>query len=500
MTALAGTIYLVGAGPGDPGLITRRGHDLIEAADVVVFDRLASPHLLALTRPDALLIDAGKTAGRHTMSQDQINAELVRHARAGLIVVRLKGGDPFIFGRGYEELDAARAAGVPCEVVPGVTSAVAVPAAAGIPVTCRGLARTFAVATPQTGTGNPLTPRDYAALAEIDTVSFLMPLSELRRVADGLIAAGRDHATPAAVIEHGTTLRQRHTLSTLATIADDAAHAQSPAVLVVGDVAALAARSPLNAPHGPLAGRSILVTRPPTASGDLIRRLRALGARVIDAPLIDIRHTLPADDHWTREPWDWVVFCSLHGVRGFWNALRAAGLDARWLARARLAAVGPKTAAELRRVGLHADLVPDEHRAAALARALEPIPAGSRVLFPCGTLARDELPDALTRAGHTAHRLLVYETHPQPLTAETRTEIDAGLDALLLYSPSAARSLKGAAPLAGDPLVVCVGPTTAHAAREVGFTNLAVPDLYGDDGVLAELSHRLSPRNAHAPA
>ncbi|MFN7375840.1 MAG: uroporphyrinogen-III C-methyltransferase [bacterium] len=499
MNALAGTIYLVGAGPGDPSLVTVRGAELLAAADVVVYDRLAAPELLSTVRADAELIDVGKCPGDHTMPQERINQELVRHALAGHVVVRLKGGDPFIFGRGFEELQAAREAGVPCEVVPGVSSAVAVPASAGIPATCRGVARTFAVATPQTGTGMPLGERDYAALAGIDTVSFLMPLSELRTLAAGLQRAGRNADTPAALIERGTTPRQKQVLATLGTIADAAVKATicSPAVLVVGSVAALASDSAVAG--GPLAGQSIVVTRPRTASGELTRRLRALGASVIDAPLIRIEYRDPPDTSWKRGPWGWVVFCSLHGVRGFWRALRREGLDARWLAGAKIAAVGPKTAAELRRCGLEPDLVPDEHRAAALARLFnDPGSGPSTLLFPCGTLAREELPEALRARGYSPHPMLVYNTLPARLDDDTLASLRTKVSAVLLYSPSAAQSLAACPVDLGGAQVVCLGPTTAEAARRAGFANIAVPGVYGDDGVIGLLLQTIPPARSLA--
>jgi uroporphyrinogen III methyltransferase/synthase len=418
------------------------------------------------------------------MPQKQIHAEMIAHARAGLAVVRLKGGDPFIFGRGFEELTAAREAGIACEVVPGITSAIAAPASAGIPVTCRGKARTFAIATPQTGTGSPLSQRDYVALAAIDTLSLLMPLSELTPLCEALIAAGRSPSTPAAIIEHGTTPRQRTHRGTLASFAAHGAMgAQSPALFVVGDVVACARES---AREGALAGRTILVTRPHTASGELTRRLRLLGAHAINAPLISIHPAQPRSDDWRYVLWDWIIFCSLHGVREFWRELSRQGLDARWLASGRVAAVGPKTAAELRRIGIHADFVPSEHRAHALARefaTLEPR-RNLSVLFPCGTLAREELPEALHAQGHVVHPMLVYETRSQPLDEHARARVQQGVDAILLYSPSAVRGLAESRVDIGNARIICVGPTTARAARDAGLGDVLVPNMYGDAGVI----------------
>ena len=235
-----GMVYLVGAGPGDPELITVRGLKLLRQADVVVYDRLIAPELLDEVRHDAETINVGKSRGAHRMPQDRINALLVEQARAGRMVVRLKGGDPFVFGRGYEELTACREAGIPCVVIPGITSALAAPAAAGIPVTCRELVRSVAIVTPATASEGHVPPLDFGALAKIDTLVILMGRATLPELADALMAAGRAPSTPAACIEWATTPRQRVVTADLATLADaaDAAGLGAPVVTVVGQVAA----------------------------------------------------------------------------------------------------------------------------------------------------------------------------------------------------------------------------------------------------------------------
>lgn len=514
-----GSVALIGAGPGDPGLITVRGLQWLRAADVVIHDRLCGVDLLAEAPPHALLIDAGKRPGRHTLSQEQINQAIVEHARLGRRVVRLKGGDPFIYGRGHEELAACRDAGIACEVAPGVTSAIAAPAAVGVPVTLRGVARTFAIVTPQSESGAERVPLDYTALATIETVSVLMGVSVLAEVCAGFIAAGRSPQTPAAVIADATLPGQRAVAGTLATIERLAAAASiaPPAVLVIGEVARLAEtrppaieRPPEPAP-GPLAGRRILVTRPASASPPLTALLQAHGARVIECPLIRIEYIDPHDDDVMHRlgtaplacSYGWLAFTSLHGVRGFWRVLRSLGLDARALAGVSIAAVGPKTSAELASIGLSADLVPEIHRASELVRLLpRAAGAGAGVLFPCGTLARDELRSGLRAAGLTVDELEVYDTRTEAPSDAVRRLLAAGgpgVDAAVLYSPSAAASAAAAGLNFGTAVVACIGPTTAAAARRHGYFPTVVPESHTDAGLVEALCAALA-TPAPAPA
>ena len=489
MTPLPGHVYLVGAGPGDPDLLTVGGLELLRAADVVIHDRLIGPELLWEIRPDAQAIDAGKSPHNHTLTQERINAELVKHATAGKSVVRLKGGDSFVYGRGFEEVEACRAASVPVHVLPGVSSALAGPAAAGIPVTHRGVARTVTIATPQTGAAEALNDLDYAALAAADTLVLLMARAALREVAKKLIAAGRPAKTPAAVVADATLAGQRAATGTLATIADaaDAARVENPCVIVIGQTAAYATdAAPI---FGPLAGKKIVVTRPLTASARLVKLLTARGATAIECPLIHIEYRDP--DAWpaSADGHDWAVFTSLHAVRGFWRTVRNHGRDARFLGALKIAAVGPKTAAELLRVGLVPDLVPAEFRAAALIREMAATVNGGRVFFPCGTLARDELTVGLRAAGATVDEFRVYDTLPTPPTGRAREQIARGVDAVLLYSPSGVRSLAENGVDLGDAVVACIGPTTADAARAAGYRVDVVPPVYSDDGMMAALEN-----------
>lgn len=488
-----GTVHLVGAGPGDAGLLTLRAAQLLGQADVILHDRLTPAELLEHANPRATIIDAGKSHDGHGMTQDECNALLVEHARHGRRVVRLKGGDPYVFGRGSEELAYCQRQGIEVEVVPGVTSAIAGPALAGIPVTARGVARSFAVVTARSQAGDADYLPEFAALTKLDTLVVLMGCKSLGSIAASLIANGKDPATPAALVERASWPTQRLTVATLSTIAE-AARARdvhSPVLLIVGPTAHWGthwgAQGGMDGQAAPLAGKRIVVTRPRGAQVDLTRRLRQLGADVIECPLIRIgyRAGVTTDrDRLARV--EWLVFTSLHGVRGFWGALDASGLDGRAIGHARVAAVGSKTAAELWNVGrIRADLVPDEHRAAAMVETLrEQMRPGAHVLFPCGTLAREELPDGLRAAGASVEELEVYETHPTPPDSGTLAQLHAGVDAVLLYSPSGVRALIDHRDAIGQAKLICVGPTTAAAVRELKLGEPLVPETYGDDGVI----------------
>ncbi|MHB8377227.1 MAG: uroporphyrinogen-III C-methyltransferase, partial [Dehalococcoidia bacterium] len=416
-TARSGFVSLVGAGPGDPELITVGGAARLAEADVIVYDRLANPRLLALARPGAELIDVGKTPERHTLSQDEINALLVEQARAGRRVVRLKGGDPFVFGRGGEEAEALVAAGLPFEVVPGVTSAVAAPAYAGIPVTHRALASSFAIVTGHEDPAKGDTSIDWAKLATgIDTLVFLMGTARLGEIARRLIDNGRAPTTPAAVIEWGTLSRQRTVTGTLATI--DAAVREAgiapPAVTVVGEVVRL--RDGLRwFDTRPLFGKRVLVTRTRQQASDLSRALAAMGAEPVELPTIEIvpntdaAQLAAALDALKTAAYGWCVFTSANAAGIFLAHLRDAGLDARAFGRTRIAAIGPGTAEALARAGLRADLLPDRFVAEGLLDAFRArVMRGQRVLLPRAAGARDALVGGLAAMGAHVEELTLY--------------------------------------------------------------------------------------------
>jgi uroporphyrinogen III methyltransferase/synthase len=524
--AARGIVYLVGAGPGDPGLITVRGLRLLQSADVVIHDRLIGVELLLEARRGARIIAVGKSPGRTTVPQEGINDLLLAQARAGKVVVRLKGGDPFIFGRGFEELTACRKAGVDCVVVPGVSSAIAAPASAGIPLTHRNLVRAFAVLTGRTGADTGAPEINYSALAGIDAVCLMMGRENLRDICRDLMHAGKDGATPAACVEWGTTVSQRVVKGTLATIADDADRAklEAPIVTVLGAVAAFAEAN-VNEPEGtrsasagsvscaaalrpecelPLLGKRILVTRSRASSDALARLLTAAGATPIPCPLIRI--TYPGDDGSfaqiadSMERYDWVAFTSVHGVIGFFRRLRKTGRDVRSLAGVKVAAVGPATAAALRRRGIRADLVPDTYTAESLACTIvdSGVARPKRVLFPRGDQARPVLMQALRGHGIAVDDVVVYHTKAVSPPAAYATVVESGLDVITFYSPSAVRSWTERKLYGGDAAVACLGPTTADAARAAGLVVDVVAQPHTAEGLVQSLRRFFAARGGAA--
>ena len=481
------TVFLVGAGPGDPGLITVRGLDLIRRADVLVLDRLAGDQLPLEARADCLQIDAGKAPGRVAMTQAAINACLVEHGRTGALVVRLKGGDPFVFGRGSEEAEALHHAGIDYEVVPGISSSIAAPAAAGIPVTHRGLSTHVTIVTGHEDPAKPETQTDWAALARAGgTLVVLMGVGRLARIAEALINAGRAPETPVGIVEHGTLPTQRVTTGTLATIADVAAEAGvgSPAVTIIGDVVAV--RDQIGwTERLPLAGRVLAVTRARAQADGLTRRLTDLGAKVISAPTI---LTVPlATEPIDAGSYDLVVVTSPNTPA---LLLAAIGGDARVLHGAELAAIGPGTAAALREVGLVADLVSERAVAEALLERLADRVAGKRVLIARAEEARDLLPDGLTHAGALVDVIALYRTEyavpvgDGPLAADAVTFTSAStVRALVAAYPE--RDLSG---LAG----ISIGPVTSAAMRELGVGIALEADEHDLDGLVAAVLELLS--------
>jgi uroporphyrinogen III methyltransferase / synthase len=492
------TVYLVGAGPGDPRLITVRGADLLRRADVVVYDRLVGDALLDLAGPECLLIDAGKGPGDVALSQEQTTQALIEHGSRGALVVRLKGGDPFVFGRGGEEAAALRAAGVPYEVVPGVTSAIAVPAYAGVPVTHRDHSAQVTIVTGHERPGKPRSDVDWAALAELPgTLVVLMGVARLAPVAAALMAGGKPAHTPVCVTQSGTTAAQRSVVGTLATIAGDVASAglASPAVTVIGAVAGL--REQLAwAEARPLHGRRVVVTRARAQASSLVERLRDLGADVEECALIRIEPLdgPPID----ARAYGLVCVTSANAPR---LLLERCGGDARALAGATVAAIGPGTAAALREVGIVADVVAERSVAEGLLDALPRVLAGIRTLVVCPEDARDTLPDGLRAAGAEVDVVALYRTvaavprHPERMLAA---------DAVAFTSSSTVRRFAEA--LAGRDLSrvqgVSIGPVTSATARELGVGVIAEAADHDLDGLIARLCQAVgtSPSLAATPA
>lgn len=484
--AAAGIAYLVGAGPGDPGLLTVRGRELLDECDAIVHDALANPALLARPdreRPPPDLYDVGKRGGdERSATQDSINELLVKLVREGKRVVRLKGGDPLVFGRGGEEAQALAEAALPFEIVPGVTSGIAAPAYAGIPVTHRGLATSVTFVTGHEDPDKLATTTDWHALARSGgTIVIYMGVKTLPRIAAALVAGGLPPEIPAAAIEWGTHSRQRTVVATLETLAGamQAEGIVPPVIVIVGWTVVL--RDEIAwFDQRPLFGKRIIVTR---AEEGLERRglgarLRELGADVLDAPTtrIERMESAPIQDAIERlDDFQWICFTSAHGVRFFWDALRASGRDARALANVKLCTVGPATAEALLQRGLAVDVVATRFVAEGL---LEVLAArddlyGSSVLYAAAEGAREVLPSGLEALGAVVERVPLYRSVPEAGALERlRAEIDARpADLVAFTSASAVRSFVAAlGARANETPAASIGPATSAAVREAGMT------------------------------
>jgi uroporphyrinogen III methyltransferase/synthase len=514
-----GIVYLVGAGPGDPGLITVRGAELLRSAQVVVYDYLSNPLLLGYC-PQAEAIYVGKKAAQHSMTQEQINALLVEKGQSGKRVVRLKGGDPFVFGRGGEECEALAAAGVAFEVVPGITAAIAAPAYAGIPVTHRDLNSSFTFVTghekeeayreAEAKSRDPggASDLDWTALAKLPCLAFYMGVKSLPRICQNLIEHGMDPATPAATIRWGTTPRQKTVAGTVSDLPRLVAEAGlgPPALTIVGRVVAL--RQTLNwFERRPLFGQTIVVTRTRQQASDLSNRLSELGANVIEAPTIEL--TTPAD--WTAvdevlrsiAAFDWVVFTSQNGVRFARQRLAELGMDARAFGNAKIAAIGDATARAVREeLFLAVDLCPDSFVAEALADALEArgVVRGSRFLLLRADIARPILRERLERDGAAEVRdVPVYETRPaselpKPLidalaagevTWVTFTSSSTAKNFVALLGPDARAVL-------GNVKIASIGPITTQTLRSLGFEPAVQAERFDIEGIVEALRQAVS--------
>jgi uroporphyrinogen III methyltransferase/synthase len=490
---VSGVVYLVGAGPGDAGLMTRRSLELIASADAILYDRLIPAGALDGARPDAELRYVGKEPGAAALSQEETNALLVELGRGGKRVVRLKGGDPFVFGRGGEEAEALAAAGVPFEVVPGVTAGVAAPAYAGIPVTHRDAASAVAFVTGHEDPEKPDSALDWDALARFPgTLVFYMGIKKLPQIAERLTAAGLDAGTPAAVIERGTHPGQRTIVDTLGGIAArvEAEEVRPPAITLVGPVAEL--RETIAwVERRPLHGEVVAVTRARAQASGLAERLRELGAEVVETPAIRIEPR-PVEAE-LRDAIDriaeyaLVCFTSPNGVHLFFGALGSGG-DARALASATVAAIGPGTAAALLEHGIRADVVPERFVAEALVEALRPIELdGRRVLIARAAEARSVLPDSLRERGAHVDDVALYDTVAEPLTDAQRAALDRATYVTFTSSSTVRFLLEaGVRPPAGAR-VVSIGPVTSCTAAEHGLTVSVEAEQHDIDGLVDAL-------------
>jgi uroporphyrinogen III methyltransferase / synthase len=489
---VSGIVYLVGAGPGDPGLMTRRSLELIASADTILYDRLVPAGALDGARPDAELRYVGKEPGVAALSQDETNALLVELGRAGKRVVRLKGGDPFVFGRGGEEAEALAAARVPFEVVPGVTAGVAAPAYAGIPVTHRDAASAVAFVTGHEGPEKPGSAIDWEALARFPgTLVFYMGVKNLPLIAGRLVACGRDAGEPAAVVERGTHPGQRAVVDTLGGIAArvEAEEIRPPSITLVGPVVEL--RETIAwLERRPLHGEVVAVTRARAQASGLAERLRELGADVVETPAIRIEPR-PADGQLRAaldriDEYALICFTSPNGVRLLFDALRG---DARSLAGATVAAIGPGTAAALLEHGIRADIVPERFVAEALVEALAGVEIdGRRVLVARAAEARSVLPDSLRERGAEVDEVALYDTVAEPLSDAQRADLDRATY-VTFTSSSTVRFLleSGARPPAGAR-IVSIGPVTSGTAEEHGLTVDVEAERHDIDGLVDALT------------
>jgi uroporphyrinogen III methyltransferase / synthase len=490
-----GKVYLVGAGPGDPGLLTLKAKDLIENADVIVYDYLANETFLDYARKDAELIYAGKSGGSHTMKQEDINRLLCEKSLTGLNVVRLKGGDPFIFGRGGEEAQELARAGIAFEIVPGVTSAIAVPSYGGIPLTHRDYTATVAFITGNEDPAKEQSNIDWEKISTgAGTLVFLMGIGNLEAIANELIKHGRSPDTPVAVIHKGTVPEQKSVAGTLGTIASAAKEKgiKPPGIIVVGDVVRL--RDELNwFEKRPLFGRRILVTRAREQASRFMAGLNELGAECIEFPTIEIRppHSWKSMDGSIKnlEHYHWLIFTSVNGVDYFFRRIFDLGKDIRCLGSIKVAAIGPKTATAIQAMGINPDLVPDEYRAEGVIEAFRGKDLkGINILIPRAAEAREILPDELMKMGANVDLVEAYRTvMPDTGTEELGSMLSSGMIDMATFTSSSTVTnfvsmFKGREEdlkqWMQNVAVACIGPITAKTAEEKGFNVSLSPREY----------------------
>ncbi|TLS53512.1 uroporphyrinogen-III C-methyltransferase [Paenibacillus antri] len=500
----AGKVFLVGAGPGDPKLITVRGMEAIARADVVVYDRLASPRLLRHMKPGAEKVFVGKLPDKHMLKQEEINQLLVDLASSGRVVTRLKGGDPSVFGRVGEEAEKLAENGIEFEIVPGVTSSIAVPAYAGIPVTHRDFTSSFSIVTGHEYPNKTYGRVDWDHLAKASgTLVFLMGVANIGNISEALIRGGKNPETPVALIRWGTWMEQRTLVGTLENIPAKVAESgfSSPAVIIVGDVVKLRERIAWFEKR-PLFGMRVLVTRAREQASELAGRIDDLGGDAFEWPVIRTV-PLPVDAAVgplaSPEAYDWLVFTSANGVRFFFDACVAAGVDVRRFARARIGAVGPKTAEALKGRGLLAEALPSAYTGDELGKTLASLTKpGERVLLARARVAGAGLPEALRAAGAIVDDLAVYETLLSDEGTEEALELlkEGKLGAVTFTSSSTVTNTlellrkngweHPEEALAGVP-AFCIGPVTADAARRSGIAVAAEAEEATIDGLIGAL-------------
>lgn len=488
MNTQKGKVYLIGAGPGDPGLITVKGMECIKKADVVVYDYLAAPALLKYARKDAQIIYVGKKGGDHTMTQDKINELLADKGKQGLVVARLKGGDPFIFGRGGEEAETLIDAGIPFEIVPGVTSAVAAPAYAGIPLTHRDYTSAVSLITGHEDPSKNETNIKWDTFARSgSTLVFLMGVKNLPNIREKLLANGKSSDTPVALVRWGTTTKQQTVVGTLENIVEKVAEAnlKSPAIIVVGDVVSLREKMQWFEKR-PFHGKRVVVTRARAQSSDLIATLTGLGATCIEIPTIKV--VPPADNTPLKnaiadlKSYEWVVFTSVNGVKSFFDTLFETGKDVRDMGHLKCACIGPVTKEELMTHGIVSDILPESYRAESVADAFSGMDIkGKKILLPRAKEARTILPEELAKMGAVVDEVTAYVTEQVTDGKNELIELleNHQIDMVTFTSSSTVKNFKALLPedkfaqLMEGVKVACIGPITSDTAQMEGM----MPDI-----------------------
>ncbi len=498
--AKQGKVYIIGAGPGDPGLITVKGLKCLKEADVVIYDYLVHEEIVSQARESARLIYAGKKGGAHTIPQEEINRLLVKEAKDGHTVARLKGGDPFIFGRGGEEAEILARSDIFFEIIPGVTSAVAVPAYAGIPLTYRGYTSTLAFVTGHEDPTKEESDIDWKTLAGIGTLVFLMGVKNLHQIAANLMVYGKEGDTPAALIRWGTTEDQETLTGTLSDIARKSEYRQfsPPSILVVGSVVNL--RDALNwFETKSLFGRGIVITRPEAQAEEFAGLLHDQGARVIHFPTIKI---VPPEDFRELDQavgllsqYQWIIFTSANGVGLFLKRLHELGRDLRDLKDIRICAIGPATAATIEKLGIRVDVVPEEFISEGVVKEFERLNLkGSRILLPRAEKARDVIPEGLTKLGAKVDVVTAYRTvNSGRDKSELENFIRGGkVDVITFTSPSTVTNFME---IMGKGFVVpptikiaCIGPVTSAAVKKAGLPVDIIQERYTIPGLVETLA------------
>ncbi len=497
-------VYLVGAGPGDPGLITVKGLECIKKADVIVYDRLASPRLLSYAKPDVELIFVGKSPDRHVMRQEEINQVLVDKAKDNKVVTRLKGGDPCVFGRGGEEAEVLFGEGIPFEFVPGITSAISVPQYAGIPVTHREFTASFAVITGNEDPNKDESTIDWSKIATAHgTLVFLMGMGNLSKIVAKLMENGRAAITPIALIRWGTRPEQETLTGTLETIVEkaQAADFKNPAIIIVGEVVTL--RDKLKwFENKPLFGKRILVTRSRNQASDFSKKIEELGGEPFEFPTIEIKEPdyLQLDMAMQKiRAYNWIIFTSVNGVEYFFKRMGELKIDIRALANASICAVGPKTQELLEAKGLVVQYIPGEYKAEAILEVLkDKVKPGDKVLLPRADIARKVLPQTLREMGAEVDDVVTYITSKSNSQAQLLRQLleDGAIHVVTFTSSSTVKNMvemlnlekEELAKLLKNVLVVSIGPITSATAEELGIRVDVQAKEYTIDGLVSAIN------------